>query len=121
MQLELSKSKQFFKDKNIQNFIHQLEERLTKKDELTNYEIGIYTREKSEFLHNFFDKRMKNLENGETFLVCEKYYNDPDGRYSVTQYIDNYEKMKVAFKENLPEDVKVRRRIIKKSRWKLLS
>ena len=121
MQLELSQNKRRMEDKNIQKFMKELEKYLMDKKELTNYEIGLYTREKSKFLHSFFDKRMQNIENGETFLVCEKYDNDSKGRYSVTQYIDNYEKMKIAFKKNLPNDVKIRRCTNKEIRWKLLS
>lgn len=114
MELNLSKSSKIINSTIVQNFIKEMEKALMKKEELTNYELGIYDRKEFEFLREFFDKRLSNTSRGETFIVHDKYYNDPKGRYHVAQYKEKQECLKIAFKENLPTDVKIGDVLVKK-------
>lgn len=103
-------------DELSQKFIKELTEALEKFNKeaeldnvkLTEDEEWEFEREKDKFLQDYFKKVLSNIENGETFIVTDKYENDNElNRYKVTQYKNNAEYKYVAFAKDLPKDVKI--------------
>lgn len=99
-----------------QKFIKELTEALERfnhEEELENIKLTEdeeweFERGRDKFLQDYFKKALSNTENGETFIVTDKYENDPElNRYKVTQYKNNAEYKYVAFAKDLPQDIKI--------------
>ena len=114
MNLNINNSEDLEKNKLIKEFIKKLNDALEKlknnieSEILTPEEDMIFYREKTSFLKEFFKEKLSNKNEGEIFIVTDKYENDSENqRYKVAQYIDNQEWKFVAFKKDLPENVKI--------------
>lgn len=122
MDLDLNKITEKIENSSlIKNFIKELTEYLEnvnhkneikgeKMDDikLTPEEDFEFYRKRWDFLENYFDRELSNLNNGEVFIVTDKYENDYEyHRYKVTQYKNSIEHKCIAFEKNLPPNVQL--------------
>ena len=104
----------------IKNFLKELGnalENLNKKNKLegenmediklTDEQERQFDKEQFRFLHDYFEKELKDLSKGEIYLVTDKFQNDNEyHRYKITQYKNNLECKYIAFEKDLPENIK---------------
>ena len=76
--------------------------KLTPKEELE------FDKEEFKFLQRYFKKEL-SLSKDEIYIVTNKYEDDDEyHRYKVAQYKNNLECKYIAFKKDLPKNVKLR-------------
>lgn len=124
MELNLNKIVENIKQNDfIENFMKELSNALTNYNyknnmkvngenmnniELTADEELEFNRKEFEFLQDYFKKELSDLNNGEIYMVTNKYENDNEyHRYKVTQYKDNLECKYIAFEKDLPANVQL--------------
>lgn len=77
--------------------------------ELTHDEEIEFDRKEFNFLQDYFKKELSDLNNGEIYIVTNKYENDDEyHRYKVAQYKDNMECKYIAFEKDLPTNVQLK-------------
>lgn len=124
MELNLNKIVENIKQNDfIENFIKELGNALVNYNnknnmkvngenmnsiELTEDEELEFERKEFDFLQDYFKKELSDLNNGEIYIVTNKYESDDEyHRYKVAQYKDDMECKYVAFEKDLPENVQL--------------
>ena len=112
MNLEINRlTRKIEKNSLLKEFIDELNEARDKINEninLTPQEDLEFYKKRIEFLQNYFEKELLNLDKGEIFLVTNKYKNDIEyHRYKIAQYKNNKEWKYIVFEKDLPKNTKI--------------
>ena len=112
MNLEINRlTRKIEKNSLLKEFIDELNEARDKINEnikLTPQEDLEFYKKRIEFLQNYFEKELLNLDKGEIFLVTNKYKNDIEyHRYKIAQYKNNKEWKYIVFEKDLPQNTKI--------------